>query len=302
MTLKLSYLPSLESLELVEWIWPQGQSLIFFDEILNHQNSLPNFVTEQGKYLSIEHSVLGETEAWWLQNQVQDLVCVVNGHTLKPGLKQRLAHGDVFEFGFSRFDVSLDETRSSAVESDCSEHTEFELADLAGDDKSLDFLLSEDIHAVKQHAVATNQTDEVANADVFARLHAQYLRRLENPWRTSDPETSWLNVQRGEQKDTFDPMQALMAQAGMRAGLTDLLGESEQIESVMHSLDTHETQNILAPETYPSVMRLFAPIGFQEGEGQADSTHGVPGLTQREHHSVSLDSVISTNLKTSKYD
>ena len=302
MTLTVSYLPSLDSLELVEWHWSQDRQRVSFDEIFSHQKSLPTLLTEQGKYLSIEFLISGEIGTWWLHNEVKDLVCVVNGKTLMPGLRQRLAHGDVLEFGLSRFDISLDEAYVYTVNPEINVRTEFELTDLTGDSDSLDFLLSEDIQAVKYQATLMEQMDVAANTDVFAQLHAQYLHRLESPWSDPDQEATWINVQRGELKDTFDPMQALMERAGAQAGLADLLGESERIESVMNGLDAHETQNILSPEAYPNVMRLFAPIGFHEVGGPVDSTYGVPDLTQREHHSVSLDSVISTNLKTSKYD
>lgn len=302
MTLKLSYLPSIESFECVEWRWPQSRDLIYFDEILNHQNSLPNFVIEQSQYLSIERLVVGETKTWWLLNQVEDWVCVVNSHTLKTGLKQRLADGDVLEFGLSRFEISLNDLRPSVFNTNSNTYLQFELTDLACDTAALDFLLSEENQSVKPHVPSTAQADESTNADVFVGLHAQYLRRLESPWDSFDEDASWLNIQRGGKIDTFDPMRALVEQAGERSDLADLLGEFDHIDSVIHSLDSQETKNILAPEVYPSVIQLFAPIAFQEIRNQSNSTHGVPGLTQREHHSVSLDSVISTNLKTTQYD
>jgi hypothetical protein len=302
MTLKLSYLPSLDCLEFQTWSWPKGRDCVFFDEILSNQSGLGNFMLEHGKSLAIECVVVANVRTWWLQNQVDSLVCVVNACELKPGLKQRLNDCDVVEFGFSRFDISIDAAYSSSSELSSDLLKEFDLTDLAKGDKSLDFLLAEDRFAINQKSMQAAQVDETADADVFGQLHAQYLRQLENPWGASSSESAWLDVSRGNQKSSFDPMQALMMQAQGRTDLADLLGEHEHILSVMQSLGLHDAKDMLTPEKFPSVMKLFAPLGLQEGNERMDAGHQVPGLTQREHHSVSLDSVISTNFKTAQYD
>lgn len=303
MTLKLTYGSGLASQDLIAWTWPLGREHISFDEIVSHQGSAPTQLVEQGKHLSIEQSVMGDTHAWWVINQGHDWVCVVNGQTLEPGLKQRLAHGDVLEFGLTRFEVSLGEPKMSLVATThASAPAEFDLTQLATDDPSLDFLLCEDFYAVKQSATSVTQPNEAVQADVFAKLHAQYLRRLENPWDSSGHEAGWLSVPISERKDTTDPMQALMAPSSVRMSLAELLGESDGIASVIHSLDGQESQTILTPEAFPSVMQLFAPVGFGAGKSQAGSASEVPRLTQREHNSVSLDSAISTNAKLAEYD
>jgi hypothetical protein len=302
MTLKLSYLPSLDCLEFQTWFWPKERDCVFFDEILVEKIGSDNFTREHGRLLSIECTVVSHVRTWWLQNQVEGLVCVLNASELKPGLKQRLNHGDVLEFGFSRFDIAIDTSNSCATESNVDLLKEFDLTDLATGDKSLDFLLAEDRFVINQKSTQASQVDDVVNADVFGQLHAQYLRQLENPWGESSSENLWLDVQRGNQQSSFDPMLVLMTQAQGRTDLADLLGEQEQILSVMKSLGLHDGHDVLTPEKFPNVMKLFAPIGLQEEDEGINSSHQVPGLTQREHHSVSLDSVISTNLKTAQYD
>jgi hypothetical protein len=63
----------------------------------------------------------------------------------------------------------------------------------------------------------------------------------------------------------------------------------------MQGLDALGAADVLAPEPFDSVMHLFAPEHLREqGQDSLETLvqRSLPGLTRREHHSLSLDSVM----------
>jgi hypothetical protein len=86
-----------------------------------------------------------------------------------------------------------------------------------------------------------------------------------------------------------------MQAAGPSHSLDDLLGQTHSIASVMEGLDTLGAVDVLAPEPFDSVMHLFAPEHLREHTPdslEALVQRSLPGLTRREHHSLSLDSAM----------
>ncbi len=130
--------------------------------------------------------------------------------------------------------------------------------------------------------------------DPLDALHAQYLAKLRDPVHGDDQDL-WNDIVRGDQHQQADPMQQWMQAAGSNASLDDLLGQSHSIASVMQGLDTLGATDVLAPEPFASVMHLFAPEHLREpGQDSLETLvqRSLPGLTRREHHSLSLDSVM----------
>lgn len=130
--------------------------------------------------------------------------------------------------------------------------------------------------------------------DPLGILHARYLDKLRNPSR-ADADDAWQDLVRGAQTHQTDPMQHWMQAAGSNPGLDDLLGQQHSIDSVIQGLDPLGSTDVLAPEPYDSVMHLFAPDNLRVPEQaslQSLVQHSLPGLTQREHHSMSLDSAM----------
>ena len=86
-----------------------------------------------------------------------------------------------------------------------------------------------------------------------------------------------------------------MKAAGTNPSLDDLLALPQSIGSVMQALDGLGGVDVLAPDSFDSVMHLFAPEGLK-GPVQESLERlvqqSLPGLTQREHHSLSLDSAM----------
>ena len=135
---------------------------------------------------------------------------------------------------------------------------------------------------------------EVLINDPLDALHAQYLAKLRDPVHGDDQDL-WSDIVRGDQHHQADPMQQWMQAAGSNPSLDDLLGQSHSIESVMQGLDALGAADVLAPEPFDSVMHLFAPEHLREqGQDSLETLvqRSLPGLTRREHHSLSLDSVM----------
>ncbi len=149
-------------------------------------------------------------------------------------------------------------------------------------------------------APATPQTADPPTpptpAGPLEALHAEYLLRLHDPNHVQDQHSFWRDVVRRNQSSDTDPLQDLMDAAGTHPSLDDLLGQSQNINHVLAGLDTLSHRNVLEPEAFENVIRLFA-----SGPPRVDVLNmtesietlvqrSLPGLTRREHHSMSLDS------------
>jgi hypothetical protein len=135
---------------------------------------------------------------------------------------------------------------------------------------------------------------EVLISDPLDALHDQYLAKLRDPVHGDDQDL-WNDIVRGDKNHQADPMQQWMQAAGNNPSLDDLLGQSHSIASVMQGLDALGAADVLAPEPFDSVMHLFAPEHLREqGQDSLETLvqRSLPGLTRREHHSLSLDSVM----------
>jgi hypothetical protein len=132
-------------------------------------------------------------------------------------------------------------------------------------------------------------------ADPFEALHAQYLYKLRNPSH-SDDALDWQDRVQGGQAKQPDPLGFWQDAADRtKKGLDDLLGQSQKIDVVLHALDPLGNSDVLKPEPYDSVMHLFAPENLRietDDTLEALVQRSLPGLTRREHHSLSLDSAM----------
>lgn len=130
--------------------------------------------------------------------------------------------------------------------------------------------------------------------DPLHALHNAYLARLRDPVH-ADAQDRWQDLVRGGAARQSDPLQQWMQAAGNSHSLDDLLGQTHSIASVIDRLDALGSSDVLAPEPFDSVMHLFAPgqVPVPEQESlESLVQHSLPGLTRREHHSMSLDSAM----------
>jgi hypothetical protein len=141
---------------------------------------------------------------------------------------------------------------------------------------------------------ATAPGEGVPVADPFDALHAQYLSKLRNPTH-ADANDLWKDRELSNQSKLPDPMEQWMHAAGKSHSLDDLLSQQESIRSIVNSLDPLGTSDILEPQPFDSVLQLFAPEHLRADHKTALQTltqYGLPGITQREHHQLSLDSAM----------
>ena len=135
---------------------------------------------------------------------------------------------------------------------------------------------------------------ETLTNDPLDALHSRYLAKLRDPVH-SDELDHWSDIVRGDSHQQADPMLQWMQAAGNNPSLDDLLGQPHSIASVIQGLDALGTADVLIPEPFDSVMHLFAPEHLREQVQDTLETlvhRSLPGLTRREHHSLSLDSVM----------
>lgn len=144
----------------------------------------------------------------------------------------------------------------------------------------------------------TDTSDDVREAEISAgtlmsALHSRYLRILQEPSHADD-EVLWVGVERSNKQEHSDPMQKLIRDAGNQSSLDDLLGQPHQIEEVMDGMDSLGETNILDMDPFPNVLQLFAPEHLR-GDAplpKGQPLHQIPSLTRKEHHTVSIDSVM----------
>ena len=154
-----------------------------------------------------------------------------------------------------------------------------------------------DLLAQFSAGAAKPKKEQTPVLDPLQALHTQYLAKLRDPVHGDDQDL-WSDIVRGDQSTHADPMQQWMQAAGAGRSLDDLLGQSQSINSVIQGLDALGADDVLAPEPFDSVMHLFAPEHLREPVQETRESlealvqRSLPGLTRREHHSMSLDSAM----------
>lgn len=313
----------------LDWQWDgsAAQAETPLSQVLQTLDALSPAVREHSHALQLQRQRGAVADTWWLYGAAGDWVCTLNGKALPLQQTVRLNDGDVIEIGFVRLQVKLQAAAalpvpaSSASGHNAADTSAFELVDLAlgdgrqpsregsqkPDDDISDLINDNTAEPAMQTpvaaTVAANPTQtplvaDKASVDPLSSLHEAYLRRLRSPLY-NDPLEHWQSIQRTERMQTQDPLQHLQKLAGADPGLSDLLGQSHLIADTMASFDNLSAVDILAPEPFDSLMHLFAPEEFVQAQAthNADSVDTpmatlLPGLTRREHHSLSLDSAM----------
>lgn len=302
------------------WQWPAGVSEVGFDRILNGFAGLP--VLNGPLQFSLRCAGTPEQPLWLLVNSNPTLACTVNHERLTCGTQLRLNHGDEIELGLTRMVVSLEPTQgpvhplelpATSSQPSAEDLPAFDLTALAAPDAnqsssgperygrersdfsdliSLESSSPQPTHAPDIPAATEPLLPELD--DPFLSLHQKYLDRLRDPVHADD-EDRWQVTVRGVQASQTDPWEQWKDVARGSQSLDDLLGQSPSIASVIQRLDTLGNADVLEPEPFDSVMHLFAP-GYKSVPAQESLEslvqHSLPGLTRREHHSVSLDSAM----------
>lgn len=202
---------------------------------------------------------------WVLGNTSPRLACSVNRKRLTLESHVRLDHGDEIEVALTRMVVSLAPAQDSTA--------------------------SVLLQAVEQPERV--QSLSPAN-DPLHDLHTRYLEKLKNPHQ-ADMAEAWQDMVRSAQAEHIDPLQKWMDAAASQPTLGDLLQPLRSMEQLVQGMDTLSSKDLLAPESFENILQLFAPEQLRQQV--KDAVRGLPQgalpeLTQREHHTLSLDSAM----------
>lgn len=283
------------------WAWPPGESQVVLAQVLAAVEGVEAAFVAQLQACSLQRVEAGVQAVWQLAHGSAELVCSVNGKALAAGSALRLAHGDEIELGLMRLLVAMQPSDAFVLTDldtqpgPVAARPDAEREGLARSDFTDLIALEpqESVPAPAQQAQPRSSAEAAPSSqDPLAVLHARYLAKLRNP-ALAEAEDHWQDLVRAEQLRQGDPMQQWMQAAGASPGLDDLLGQQHSIASVLESLDALGGSDVLAPEPFDSVMHLFAPENLRAQESlQSLVQHSLPGLSQREHHSMALDSAM----------
>ncbi|QDL54680.1 TagK domain-containing protein [Rhodoferax aquaticus] len=296
------------------WQWPTQATHVHFAELLR---ACPAPGVAHMPYLdacTLHARAAPSGTQWSVSPESGDIACSVNGQALEEGSMAQLHDGDTLEVGLLSFQVHLLAPSAQAHAADLAMQR-FVLTDLdeVAPDEGYDTRLRGISDLINTELV----TDPAANGpaaappsatteqgDVLSVLHTQYLRKLRDPAYNSD-EGHWQGlVQARESAATLDPFDDLKLRAGNENSLSDLVGQAQTIGEVFADLDEAMAHEFMKPDRADSVLHLFAPKELQAqapAESAATALPGslahllqasLPGLTLREHHSLSLDSAM----------
>lgn len=231
-----------------------------------------HLISTHGSGLGFEHSC----------NQ---LVCSINGvRTMKNELTW-LQAGDVIEIGLMRLQVrSAGQAKTEQAHWTHNEST-FDLRELAPrqDLEAQPHSIQNLIQGVESEEVTT--PDVWADGDELGLWNQQYLRRLKSPMGSLD-DGRWSVTKRAEQSARDDPMDELINKAHAGPVLTEILGQSDHISTVLAQLGDGADSALTQPVQFENVMHFFAP---RDWVASADAKQ-LPSLTRKEHHGMALDS------------
>ncbi|MBT0571847.1 TagK domain-containing protein [Curvibacter sp. CHRR-16] len=297
------------------WQWPDQCKRMHFEDIL--QSTLPTTAALM-PYLDacvVQCHPESTVSNWSIRTDSAEIAVTINNESLAVGHTQTLHNGDILEVGLYSFRVQVPEVAENHA---TNWMPDFELTDLdpmALDEqrhKGLDDLIVPDPSTATANTTAQMvrpTASKAATVDVLDMLHAQYLRKLQDPSYTGD-DGPWHGLARQQENAvSTDPLQDLVSAAKashdyVGSSLSDLLGQTQNIHDVLANLDDTVTIDLMALDKFDSVIHLFAPSQPQPTqstnplEAMAETSlaqlvqSSLPGLTLREHHSLSLDSAM----------
>lgn len=296
------------------WAWPAGRQQVPLQEVLAVLGESSQPWLQEAQKIVVEH----EGDDIWRLSQASDLLlCSCNGVPLRRGQTVLLQHLDALELGLCHLQVLTEPERRHGQ--NMAWVDDFEWSQLlarhgagrapsvpgaAPADAVMDLLqdaldversqLAPKITRLEPEVSAavpldkTPQQTELSEAEqAFQGLHAQYLQRLMDPLSPLGL-PSWQAMATHPSGQASDAFQDILDQAEQGPSMTQLLGQSVQIQSVMSQLDTLAGGDILEPDAHVSVLHLFAPEGLRDL-----LTHQVPSLNRQEHHGMALDSAMA---------
>lgn len=181
-------------------------------------------------------------------------------------------------------------------------HPEFALTDLSADEGPRPSDTRDTLHDIADTGYLTDlPTPATANREaaphsgmvantpwagrdsqLMDELHAEYVQLMRDPYARASSQ-AWHG-------QLFAPPRALdefKSEECDHDDVYDLLGETDEIGSVLAGSNLLGEHDILEPEAHVEVLRLFAPADLHDVRSE------VPELTRREHHLLSADSALN---------
>lgn len=292
----------------LRWAWRDGPDIQGLDSVLQGGISPPFAGIGDLASVTLHRGGPDGRSGWWVSNQGGTLACAVNGRLLDPGDQQRLDHGDVIEVGLTRLRVVSEALQDGARKPTTQDAAPAPRAAAALDDPpgvagtrsdfgdliALDVADREVADSSGSSSSPTGSAADVVAAakvdDPLHALHARYLAKLHDPAQDGENHP-WQDVVLTHRSMSTDPLKQWMDAAAEQQGVDDLLEQPQSIASVIEGLDALCASDVLSPVLHESVMHLFAPESMR-ARGVSAMSGGLPGLTRREHHSLSPDSAM----------
>lgn len=135
--------------------------------------------------------------------------------------------------------------------------------------------------------------------DLIDQLHQKYIARLRRPFLVNAEQIdSWQELKVNQLRDQDDEFVHLR-QRGNTGDIYELLAGKETTPRLLAHFDQLGEANILLPESFESVIHLFAPDELKSVSSTTNQS-SIPHLTRLEHHSMAIDSNMDSLSVTSK--
>lgn len=298
----------------LRWAWPADLTQCDLAQVLSNLDlAAPDRDDMAHGHFELSTGPGPQALAW--QHACRVLRCSLNARVLPAGQRVWLQEGDVLEVGLCRMVLQhgaervapaqallpVELTALAAPGMDAGAAPDA-LDDLLRSSRWADELVQAQASAEVPPLDADTPLSQLAPAEATPPMdalvrdapehalqawHSLYLRRLQAPQEVGT-DTAWSGMAQRQEQAGGDPLDALMRQAGERGALSDLLGESVHISTVLAQLDASSGSDVLAPDAPVNVLHLFAPEGWQA----PDLNERVPVLNRQEHHGIALDSAL----------
>lgn len=237
--------------------------------------------TRAGELLSFSH-------------ECRTLRCSHNGETVPAGHRLWLQDDDWIEVGLCRWSIR---TQRAVVIEPPIPATAAETHEGSAEGAELPPLVAELVAQAtgeETDKTADQGLLEIDSINPLVGWHDRYLHHLQFP-HDSGHNMEWsvdgtaTGGPYSRDRSLPDPLNSLIDRYANGNSLGEMLGQSEDIGTVLNAMPSQETEDILRAPPVDNVLHLFAPDDWRAPNEQLM----LPLLSRMEHHGVALDSAIS---------
>lgn len=293
-----------QALNLV-WPWPETSAQINLTQVFEAMALEVDETTGQELERCILQNTTGPQGGLSFSHHCLSLRCSHNGQTVPAGQRLWLQDDDRLEIGLCRLGIStpplarpeptadVPSPEPGGIASPALAHEGMALEELEALGNTALQSIGELLGVPALEAQQAESAAEADNSDPLARWHRHYLHQLRFPHQPPD-HTAWsldaasTTQPSGPAQAMLDPLEQLIHAQMPELGLAEMLGQSQDIDTVLVTLGTQGEQDILSPPEPENVLHLFAPEHWQSPDERLD----LPLLSRMEHHGIAIDSAI----------